>query len=283
MEPRKISINGLEGVPHPTDFGSAAMLQWLKIADLVVDPSYQREITGTGRQNIRRIASEFSWSKFAPVIVSPVEGGKYAIVDGQHRTTAAAICGLEQVPCAVIMLDRSGQAAAFKAINGATTKMSSMAMFHAAVLAGDPDAVAVKEICDCAGVTVLRYPVATNFQKPGETMAATAIERMFKRHGRDTLITALQCITETSENTGLLVAPIITALCEILSENPEWRDAGSRLLEVFDEIDLEAELASARSVAAQKRNVGVAVVLANRLRDLLTERLGAPAQAAEAA
>ncbi|KLK91391.1 hypothetical protein AA309_20020 [Microvirga vignae] len=283
MEPRPISTLGLENFPHPTDFGSAAMLQWLKIADLVVDPSYQREITGTGRQNIRRITAEFSWSKFAPVIVSPVEGGKYAIVDGQHRTTAAAICGLEQVPCAVILLDRTGQAAAFKAINGATTKMSAMAMFHAAVLSGDPDAVAIKEVCDCAGVTALRYPVAANFQKPGETMAVTAIERMFKRHGRDTLITALQCITETGENTGLLVAPIITAICEVLSENPEWRDAGSKLLEAFDEIDLEAELAAARTVSAQKRNIGVAVVLANRLRELLTQRLGAPVETAEAA
>ena len=51
----------------------------VKINDLVVDPAYQRPIIGKGRQNVDRIARAFSWSCFAPVVVSPVAGGKFAI------------------------------------------------------------------------------------------------------------------------------------------------------------------------------------------------------------
>ena len=89
---RPISIEGFEK-PKSVSAGAAPMLQWLKITDLVVDPAYQRPIIGKGRQNVDRIAREFSWSCFAPVVVSPVAGGRFAIIDGQHRTTSAAIVG----------------------------------------------------------------------------------------------------------------------------------------------------------------------------------------------
>jgi hypothetical protein len=69
---RPISTEGFEK-PDSTSPGAVPMLQWLKIEDLVVDPAYQRPIVGNGRRNVDRIAREFSWSCFAPVVVSPVE------------------------------------------------------------------------------------------------------------------------------------------------------------------------------------------------------------------
>ena len=94
---RAISTEGFEK-PKSASAGAAPMLQWLKIADLVVDPAYQRPIIGKGRRNVDRIARTFSWSCFAPVVVSPVEGGKFAIIDGQHRTTSAALVGSRASP-----------------------------------------------------------------------------------------------------------------------------------------------------------------------------------------
>src|SRR5271155_4233368 len=102
---RPISIEGFEK-PKSVFAGAAPMLQWLKITDLVVDPAYQRPIIGKGRQNVDRIAREFSWSCFAPVVVSPVEGRKFAIIDGQHRTTSAAIVGYESVPSQIVIAAR---------------------------------------------------------------------------------------------------------------------------------------------------------------------------------
>jgi hypothetical protein len=77
---RTISTEGFEA-PKSVSAGAAPMLQWLKIADLYVDPTYQRPIVGKGRRNVDHIARAFSWSCFAPVVVAPVEGGKFAIID----------------------------------------------------------------------------------------------------------------------------------------------------------------------------------------------------------
>jgi ParB-like nuclease domain len=73
--------------------GPAPFLEWIETDKLVVDVTYQREIGRRGATNVNQIAENFDWSKFAPVIVAPVEGGQFAIVDGQHRTTAAILRG----------------------------------------------------------------------------------------------------------------------------------------------------------------------------------------------
>lgn len=118
------------------DPGAAPMLQWVPIAQLRVDPTYQRDITAEGRRSVLAIAKAFDWCKFAPLIVAPIEGGHYAVIDGQHRATAAALRKIESVPCEVVIADRAKQASAFAAINGQVTKLSSMAIYHARVSSG---------------------------------------------------------------------------------------------------------------------------------------------------
>ena len=102
---RSISTEGLEK-PVNVSAGAVPMLQWLRIEDLLVDPAYQRPIVGQGQRNVMRIAKAFSWSCFSPVVVSPIEGGKFVIIDGQHRTTAAALIGFDSVPCQVVIASR---------------------------------------------------------------------------------------------------------------------------------------------------------------------------------
>lgn len=214
----------LEAVP---DVGAAPMLQWVKICDLVVDDRYQRPIYGAGRTNVRRIAAEFRWSKFAPLVVAPVEGGRFAIIDGQHRATAAALLQIESVPAQVIIADLVEQAAAFKSINGQVTRMHRLALHAAAIAAGDPDAAELASVAEAAGVTLLRYPVQTDKQAPGETMALGAIIEGLRLFGRETVITALQCVTETTNNRpGVLAGPIIKALTSCLGASATFREGG---------------------------------------------------------
>ena len=124
-------------VDRPADVapGSAPQLAWLDIASLVVDESYQRDLKPQGWRAIRTIAAHFRWSMFSPVFVAPVEGGLYAIIDGQHRTHAAAICGFSQVPCQIVQMTRTEQAAAFAAVNGTVTQVSAGQIFKAALAA----------------------------------------------------------------------------------------------------------------------------------------------------
>jgi hypothetical protein len=245
------------------------MLQWINIADLAVDPTYQRPIVGKGRKNVDRIARSFSWSCFAPVVVAPVEGGKFAIIDGQHRTTAAALAGFDTVPCQIVIAAQREQAAAFKAINGITTAISPMALQAAALIAQEPWAVEIADVCARAEVELLRYPVPTDKQSPGQTMAVGALSQCLKQYGSDTLITALQCVTQTKNNRpGMLSARIIKALCSVLHESPEWRDRGLALLEAFDEIDL-GEIQTISALDAATRRIGRVVAIAERVRAAL--------------
>src|SRR5271163_3535288 len=265
---RPISTEGFEK-PKSALPGAVPMLQWLKITDLVVDPAYQRPIIGKGRQNVHRIASSFSWSCFAPVVVSPVEGGKFAIIDGQHRTTSAAILGFDSVPCQVVIAAREEQAAAFKAINGTTTPISQMALHAAALVATEPWAVQVAHVCTCAQVELLRYPVPTDKQSPGQTMAVGAIARCLRQYGEATLITALQCVTQTANNRpGGLSARTIKALCYVLHGDRERRDSGLALLEAFDSIDL-ISISDASVLDAAVKKVGRVQVMADRIREQL--------------
>jgi hypothetical protein len=261
---RPISSEGFER-PKSVVAGAAPMLQWLRIADLIVDPSYQRPIVGRGHQNVNQIARTFSWSCFAPVVVSPIEGGRFAIIDGQHRTTAAAILGFESVPCQVVVAAREEQAAAFKAINGTTTPISQMALQAAALVANEPGAVQIAHVCECAQVELLRYPVPTDKQAPAQTMAVGAIARCLKQYGEATLITALQCITQTSNNQpGVLSARMIKALCAVLHADKGRRDSGLALLEAFDSIDL-ISIHDASPVDAAVKKVGRVQAIADRV------------------
>jgi ParB-like nuclease domain len=279
---RPISTESFER-PKSVTAGAAPMLQWLKVVDLVVDPAYQRPIIGKGRQNVDRIARSFSWSCFAPVVVSPVQGGKFAIIDGQHRTTAAAILGFESVPCQIVVAAREEQAAAFKAINGTTTPISQMALHAAALVANESWAVQIAHACACADVQLLRYPLPVDKQAPGQTMAVGAIARCLKQYGEATLITALQCVTQTSNNQpGALSARTIKALCAVLHGDPERRDKGLALLEAFDSIDLIA-IHDASAVDAAVKKVGRVQAMADRIVAELNCRLprkGNPQQTA---
>jgi hypothetical protein len=97
----------------------------------------------------------------------------------------------------------------------------------------------IADICLRAEVELLRYPLPVERQRPGQTMAIGAITQCLKRFGPDTLITALQCVTQTANNkAGALTSRMIRALCEVLHSNAYWRDSGLALLEAFDTIEL---------------------------------------------
>jgi hypothetical protein len=209
--------------------GPAPILQWIEIEKLVVDTEYQREIGRRGTANVQQIADNFDWSKFAPVIVAPIEGGQFAIVDGQHRTTAAMLRAQKQVPCQVVQADRSKQAAAYAAVNGSITKTTAQQLFHAKVAARDAQALQLSEVCAVAGVEIVRRNLVQAQAKPGETQAVAALTRCLALYGRDTLITALQCITQTADgNAGFVRPTFIEALCEVLHDTQSGGKRGRR-------------------------------------------------------
>ncbi len=237
-EYRALSAEGFAAPAAAPDPGPVTMLDWRPIALLRVDPSYQRTIGQKGAATIRKIVAEFDWSKFAPVIVAPIAGGLYAIVDGQHRTTAALARGLETVPCCIALLDRASQAAAFAAINGQVTAMHATQLFHAKVAAGDPDATALAKICAAAGVRILRSPRAAAQMKRGDTIAAGALQALSARENPERLTLALKCVVQTRDgNPGYLRAPVLRAFMDLFATHPDFAADEGALLDAVDGFD----------------------------------------------
>lgn len=270
---RAIETASFAKVKAATTFGRPPKLEWLPIKQLIVDPEYQRGIVGKGRKYVARIAEEFDWSKFTPVIVAGIGSNKFAIVDGQHRVTAAVLCGIEKVPCAVLDMSRAEQASAFSAINGNVTRLSSIQIHHAACAAGQKDALAVAKVCKAAGAIILRYPKDQNKIDVGETMAIVAIGRTFRKFGAGVTEDALRAIIESGGGTpGTLRGPVIHAVAEVLADHPTWR--GNRLKSAFEDIDLCDMLLSAAAAAARTRGTSRIDHLEAALIDLLGPYFG---------
>jgi hypothetical protein len=257
--------------------GPAPLLQWVSVADLVVDETYQRPIERRGRANIVRIAEAFDWSRFAPLIVAPVAGGKLAVIDGQHRATAAAARGVEQLPAMVVIADRARQAESFAAVNGQVTQISPLQLHKSRLAAGDAEALALDEVCRSAGVIVLASTRASTSMGVGETLAIGSLAASFRVLGPDRLRTVLRCLVAAAgEAPGMVNATSIKAVAQLVETRSDWTER--HLVAAFEEIDLETELEDARVDAARRRRP-MAEALSDRLRPVLNAALDVRAAA----
>lgn len=251
----------------PLKAGPAPMLQWIETHLLVVDDSYQRAMGSLAWRHIVSIANNFDWSKFTPVIVAPVEGGFYAIIDGQHRTTAAFLHNIKRVPCGVVQADRAQQAAAFAAINAKVTRLKQHNIFHAELQAGCPFAQRIADVACRAGVKIPRHKMSSKEMPPNGILAMASLKAIVSTYGDEVAISALQCVTETGDgNPHMLKGVLIRALAEVLSKRPLWREAGDALFRAFDDIDYGGQI----EMAEHDARVGV-----NSPLSALVRRLGA--------
>lgn len=167
----------------------APQLLWLEVTDLMIDNRYQRPLNRNNIAAIRRIAAEFQWSRFSPALVAPVEGGKYAIIDGQHRAHAAAACGFKRIPAMVVLVPPSEQAQAFIEINTRQIRVSAHNVLRAAMIAREPWAVAASEAVSAAGCLLMTTNRSTKDKKPGEIYAVALIRQMVES-GKAAAVTA---------------------------------------------------------------------------------------------
>jgi hypothetical protein len=231
--------------------GPAPQLQWLPVVDLRFDDSYQRRITQQGITHLRRIATQFDWRLFAPVIVAPIEGGGFAVIDGQHRAHAAALRGIEQVPCQIVMADRAMQARAFAGMNGnQAIRLAPYQLHRAAVAAGDAKARRVDYVCEQAGVTITTNRPSDQMER-GDTVAVMTIYRAIAEHGESVAIAALEAITKAGDgNVGLINALAIMAYAGLFARRKDLMQHDS-VLDALDDFDLAACMTAARAAGGK--------------------------------
>lgn len=237
----------------------------LPIESLRVDATFQRAISAGSARNIERICREFDWAKFLPVIVvrdedpgMSTDEAVYSVVDGQHRTTAAATLGVTEVPCYVLECSREDAAAAFAAINGNVTAVSPVDIWFAELIANTPEAVTLNKVLEAADVRVTRKK---DGHLPGETRAINVLKRARKIYGDAVLTTSLQCITQTGNgNPGMISGAVVNGVAKAIVTKPELLNDPSKLFDIFDQVDLTEILEAAKTEVARTGNIVQAVI-----------------------
>lgn len=260
---RKIDTTPFAKPPaFETELGERPKLLWLPLTRLFIDESYQRNVLERGVANVYHIVRHFDWKKFSAVVCAKVDD-MYAIVDGQHRTYAAAIRGIDEIPCLVMEATTAEQAIAFAAINGRTTRIDELQVYHAAVVAGMPEETAIHKAITGIGVKICRYKSPEISLKPRETMAIGTIRMVYRLYGAKVLSTAFKCVlVRHHSDRAVLRAPVIRAMSDVVAELDELKP--QELLERAGQVNFKNELMEAKIQSAQ-RNIAVRHVLLENL------------------
>lgn len=153
-------------------------------AALLVDDGYQRNLSERSVTLIRKIVGAWDWRRFKPPVCAETDQG-LEVIDGQHTAIAAASHpAIHTIPVMVVVAaERSDRAQSFIGHNRDRVNITPMQMHFAAAAAGDEDALTINQVCERAGVTVLKSPPGNGIYKPGDTVAVRAIGALINRRG----------------------------------------------------------------------------------------------------
>lgn len=194
---RKIEL--LE-TPQKRELDQAApMLDWLSIDSLVIDDTYQRNLKAKNWKAIRKIAADFRWSRFTPLLCAPVEGGRFAIIDGQHRAHAAASIGIERLPAMIVHMTLPEQASAFSWVNGNVTAITVFQIYKAAIAAREQWALDCDAAVGRAGCRLMPYNKTAEQKQPGEVFALGLIRNYIETGQAEVVEKCLFAIRRSDE------------------------------------------------------------------------------------
>lgn len=222
-------------------------ITWITPSELLIDESYQRNLSDRSLALIRRIATNWDWRKFkAPNCAWTADG--LEVIDGQHTAIGAACrTDIPEIPVLITEAkDQADRAAAFIGLNRDRVGITATQLHAAAVTAGDADALAIEQACAAAGIVVLKSQPGAGRFKPRETMAVAAIGALVKRD-HFTAERTLRVLAEAD------LAPIqanhIKAVETLLTDpefaEPEPGDVTKAILAVGAEAEKEAKLFAA--------------------------------------
>ena len=212
--------------------GDRPVLKWVAPTDLLVDATYQRDLSERSIRLIRKMVENFAWNRLKPPIVVRAGSDQLHIVDGQHTAIVAASLRIAQIPVFIVQADTVDERArAFVGHNSDRIVVSPFDIYRALLASGDPDAVVdVDNVCRRAGVR-LRYISPSSAIAEGDTAAVGLIRSLVKRRGVIPARKVLQVLVKAKR------APISAA---------EIRAAESIICGVHPDIDLEALTAAIR-------------------------------------
>lgn len=155
-----------------------------KPEDLLVDETYQRNLSERSIRLIRKIVAHWDWRTFMPPVVVKTKDGLH-VIDGQHTAIAAASHpAISDIPVMVVKAEElQDRAKTFLGRNRDRISVTANQLYYAGVAAGDETAVTIKQVCDRAGIRILKQPPGAAVFKVGDTLAIGAITSLVNRRG----------------------------------------------------------------------------------------------------
>lgn len=197
MSTRTVASINVAGVEPATIESDPPHFHWVDPTALLVDGAYQRNLSERSVTLIRKIVGSWDWAKFKPPVCASTDGG-LEVIDGQHTAIAAASHpGVTQIPVMIVhAAAQQDRASAFVAHNKDRLGITQGQMHYAAVAAGDEDALTIAQVCERAGVTILRGPPANGVYKPGDSVALVSIGALINRRGAMKARIVLQALAQ---------------------------------------------------------------------------------------
>jgi hypothetical protein len=237
--------------------GLRPSLENCRMADLQVDPAYQRSIdNGPSQALIRKIATFWDWTLFHPLAVARREDGSLWVVDGQHRLAAARLRrDIYDIPCVVSpSLCQADEAASFVAMNQQRRALSKLDLFKAAVTGTDSEAAQIAAALAASGLSLAPHTNHTAW-KPGMISNVGGIEQAWRSHGPRIARAALQALAaglagQVLRYAGSIFPGIVAVCADEMSDGhpfapPRW--------ELFIEMIAEGDQAAWRGDIARHR------------------------------
>ncbi len=177
----------MEEAAIPQPFADRVLV-YLRADDLVIDPSYQRDLDAL---KVNRIAKSFDWDSFSVLLVARRPDGQHMVLDGQHRVAAVRALGMGHVllPCYLYKgIDYRREAKIFDGTNSNRNGIPVIKAFNAQLIAGSAEAVDIARIVRAAGFDVARSLTVI----AGQIIAVSALRRIYRVSPED-----LELILET--------------------------------------------------------------------------------------
>lgn len=224
----------------------APELRWVAIDRLVIDRSYQRDITPAGHRAIQRIADGFDWRLFGALQCAPLDDGRFAIVDGQHRAHGAALAGVTAVPAMIVPMPGADQARGFAAMNRDRIKVDALSVYRAELAAGSDWALAVRDAVSAAGCVMMWAKYNHASKRTGQIFSIALVRRMVADGEAAAVTVGLSAIRQSvqGERAEAYNGKWLAVWLPAVARNQQFLRLD--LSRIFDGIDFEGELDAAR-------------------------------------
>jgi hypothetical protein len=157
----------------------------LTVRDIESDPAYQRELD---EPRVEAMAKAIDLTRIGVPVVALRKGGKYVVLDGQHRIAAMRMAGLEahKIFCEVYNgLNLIDEAALFLKLNNGRKSVRAFDKYRAQMTAQEPATVEMTRIVNSLGLKIGAAPSKNTI------CAIRSLESVYKRGGNLDLVLAV--------------------------------------------------------------------------------------------